>query len=243
MTTKPCCDAGPPVTIKHEDKGKEIKLGELTAYVSGDPASAKAGVILFYDIFGLKHPQVREICDRFAARGYYVVMPDVFRGDPWTLEKFPPKDKTEFQAFLKRSNDAAPGDIETVKAHFKEVGLGDKKHGVLGFCWGGKWVVEACADESFGAGLAAHPAFITLDMVKKVHCPIVFCPAGGDVDCAPFVEHLKKQPWGAKSQEKRFEDMTHGFCAARGDWSDPNVSEAVHQVLGLGLDLFDATLA
>ena len=52
MASDECCKAGLPVTIEHEDKGKEIQLGDMAAYVSGDAATAKAGILMFYDIFG-----------------------------------------------------------------------------------------------------------------------------------------------------------------------------------------------
>eukprot|EP00043_Microstomoeca_roanoka_P028199 m.17225 g.17225 ORF g.17225 m.17225 type:complete len:281 (-) comp8239_c1_seq1:249-1091(-) len=242
MASDECCKAGLPVTIEHEDKGKEIQLGDMDAYVSGDPAKAKAGILLFYDIFGLKHNQVREVCDRFAQRGYYVVMPDIFRKQPWKLEEFPPKDRDALHAFFGRINEAAPGDVETVKQHFKEVGLGDKKLGVIGFCWGGKWAMTVCADPAFGAGLAAHPAMLDMDMAKKVQCPMVLCPAQGDVECEPFLHEFKKHPWGDKCKVQRFDNQIHGFCAARGDWSQREVASAVEQVLALGFELFDATI-
>jgi dienelactone hydrolase len=35
--------------------------------------------------------QFKQVCDKLAAAGYLVVGPDVFRGKPWTMEKFPPK--------------------------------------------------------------------------------------------------------------------------------------------------------
>lgn len=49
-----------------------------------------------------------------------------------------------------------------------KVGLGDKKHGVIGFCWGGKWCMIACADPAFGAGVTAHPAMIDIGMLTDM---------------------------------------------------------------------------
>ena len=124
-----------------------------------------------------------------------------------------------------------------------QVGLGEKKHGLIGFCWGGKWVVKAAADAAFGAALTAHPAMIDLDMVKQVQCPIVFCPAHGDVDCKPFVDELQSRPFGDQVKEVRFEDEIHGFCAARGDWAKKEAADDVSKVMGMAFDLFDKNLA
>lgn len=81
-----------------------------------------------------------------------------------------------------------------------------------------------------------------LEMAKKVQCPMVMCPAKGDVDCEPLLAELKKHPWGDKCTHKRFDDQIHGFCAARGDWSDPQVCAAVEEVLSLTFELYDNTL-
>lgn len=53
MASEACCKAGPPVTVDHTDKGKEITLKDITAYVSGNQENARAGVLLLYDIFGM----------------------------------------------------------------------------------------------------------------------------------------------------------------------------------------------
>eukprot|EP00055_Hartaetosiga_balthica_P018687 m.135158 g.135158 ORF g.135158 m.135158 type:complete len:245 (+) comp9854_c0_seq1:43-777(+) len=242
MTTKACCEAGKPVTMEHTDKGKEIKLGEFDAYVSGSPVDAKAPVVILYDIFGLDHPQVREVTDRFAEQGYYAVMPDIFRKKPWSLDSFPPPDKNEFKKFLGRIDEPVLSDIEVLKEHFKEVGLGEKKIGVAGFCWGGKWCMTLCADPAFGAGFSAHPAFITLEMAKAVVAPMVLCPAKGDIDCVPLIESMKEKEFGEKCLTKRFDNMIHGFCAARGNWDDETVANAVKEALDLAFNLFNSTI-
>lgn len=44
--------------------------------------------------------QFKQVCDRLAAAGYLVVGPDVFRGQPWSLDKFPPKPEDNFMGWL-----------------------------------------------------------------------------------------------------------------------------------------------
>jgi dienelactone hydrolase len=44
--------------------------------------------------------QFKQVCDKLAAAGYLVVGPDVFRGKPWSMGKFPPKPEDNFMAWL-----------------------------------------------------------------------------------------------------------------------------------------------
>jgi hypothetical protein len=44
--------------------------------------------------------QFKQVCDKLAAAGYLVVGPDVFRGKPWSMGKFPPKPEDNFMGWL-----------------------------------------------------------------------------------------------------------------------------------------------
>jgi dienelactone hydrolase len=44
--------------------------------------------------------QFKQVCDKLAAAGYLVVGPDVFRGKPWSMDKFPPKPEDNFMPWL-----------------------------------------------------------------------------------------------------------------------------------------------
>lgn len=46
MASQACCDSGFPVSVDHVDQGEEISLDGLTVYKSGDPKTAKAGVLV-----------------------------------------------------------------------------------------------------------------------------------------------------------------------------------------------------
>ncbi|EDQ91101.1 uncharacterized protein MONBRDRAFT_24034 [Monosiga brevicollis MX1] len=227
MTTKACCAAGPPVSFEHKELGQEKDIDGIRCYVSGDPSASKAGVMVIYDIFGLDHPQVRCLSDKLAAAGYYAVVPDIFRKEPWTLEKFPPSTpelKEAFGQFLERAGAQGPKDAETILSHFKSVGLTGKA-GVIGFCWGGKLAVTLAAHEQVGAVVGAHAAFLDQATVDKAQAPIRFYPANGDCDCEPFVESLKARGFDL-SETKRYDDQIHGFCAARGEWDRPEAYAA-----------------
>ncbi|HCI19316.1 MAG TPA: carboxymethylenebutenolidase, partial [Alphaproteobacteria bacterium] len=55
---------------------------ELAACVAGDPATAKGGVVVLQEIFGL-NTHIRDLPRRFAEAGYYAVAPALFdRAEP-----------------------------------------------------------------------------------------------------------------------------------------------------------------
>ena len=45
--------------------------------------------------------------------------------------------------------------------------------------------------------------------------PMLIMPSGDDPDHTPVKEVLDKKPFGDKCEYRRFDDMHHGFCAAR----------------------------
>lgn len=45
-------------------------------------------------------PQFKQVCDKLAAAGYLVAGPDIFRGKPWSMDRFPPKPEDNFMPWL-----------------------------------------------------------------------------------------------------------------------------------------------
>lgn len=103
-----CCAAGAPVAVDYTPKGSVQELGGVPCYVTGQTSSA-AALICIYDIFG-PTAQFKQVCDRLAAAGYLVAGPDVFRGQPWSMDKFPPKPEDNFMGWIQsHSYDVSTG--------------------------------------------------------------------------------------------------------------------------------------
>ena len=51
-----------------------------------------------------------------------------------------------------------------------------------------------------------------------------------------------RRDFGPRCVYKRFDDQTHGFCAARGDWSQPEVAAAATEAIGIIADFLNANL-
>ncbi|CAM9559611.1 unnamed protein product, partial [Laminaria digitata] len=220
--------AGPPVVCDYTPKGTVSKIGDLDTYFIG---SGPKCIVVVYDIFGFStqakqasHQPLenRAIHRLFAAAGFNVAMPDFCEGKHWLVENFPPKDKRVFElhAWFGSTGDwdtaILPKFTATV-AHMKEH-KGAEVLGLAGFCWGGMISMKAAAlgaDGGLTATACCHPAMLSPELAEKVTVPVLIMPSGEEPDHAPLKEVLDKKPFGDKCEYRRFDDMHHGFCAAR----------------------------
>lgn len=92
MSLPEACCTLPPVSSHYDPQGSEITVGnDLKIYETKDKSS-KVVLICAYDIFGY-HPNTKQFADKLNSGGVFrVVMPDFFRGKPFSLENFPPKE-------------------------------------------------------------------------------------------------------------------------------------------------------
>lgn len=110
QTIKVCCSVGNPSSIggcgDYTARGRVFQLPDNgpAAYLtepSDGNATNRGAIVALYDIFGFDIIQTRRFVDSLAsATSMRVVMPDVFRGKPWSLDKFPPKDFKEYQNWV-----------------------------------------------------------------------------------------------------------------------------------------------
>lgn len=64
-------------------KGTEETVHGLPTYVSPGKQADKCKTVVFLaDIFGFQLPNVRLLADEWADQGYYVLVPDIYQGDP-----------------------------------------------------------------------------------------------------------------------------------------------------------------
>ncbi|CAN0103252.1 unnamed protein product [Scytosiphon promiscuus] len=185
----------------------------------------------------------------FAAAGFNVAMPDFCKGKEWLVENFPPEDKSELGAWFsttgKWETSIRPTFLAAV-AHMKEH-KGAEVVGVTGFCWGGMIAMKAAslgADAEGGvkAGGNVHPAMLSAELAEDVKVPMLIMPSGEDPDHLPVKEVLDKKPFGDKCQYRRFDDMHHGFCAARGDWNIPEQATRASEAIDTFVKFFHANL-
>jgi len=148
-----CCTVG----VKHqgEAKGQFQQIGDgikssplqllqevrltitVEAYIS-HPAdhSTKRAILLLTDVIGHRFINAQLIADQLAANGYFVVMPDLFHGDPVPLNL---PTGFDLMAWLKGPPGHLPDRVEpVVQEVFKEMksSLGCERIGAIGYCFG-----------------------------------------------------------------------------------------------------------
>ncbi|KAK1417003.1 hypothetical protein QVD17_26125 [Tagetes erecta] len=180
MSGPQCCE-NPPAISSGAESGELLQIASLNSYVSGNPDS-KSAVIFISDVFGYGAPKFRQLADKVASAGYYVVVPDFFHGDPLTSFN-------DIENWLKNhSPEQAVEFAKPVIQALKEKGT--TKIGAAGFCWGAKVVVELAKDAEIQVAAILHPSFVTLDDIKGVKVPIgIF---GAEIDQRSPPELIKE---------------------------------------------------
>ncbi|MED5351733.1 MAG: dienelactone hydrolase family protein, partial [Pseudomonadota bacterium] len=105
----------------------------LEAAVAGDPDTARGGVVVLQEIFGLNE-HIRDLPRRFAEAGYYAVAPAMFdRAEPGVELDYNAAGKERGIA-LKNAVDADA--LFDVSAAIRAAAAAGPVS-VVGFCWGG----------------------------------------------------------------------------------------------------------
>jgi len=206
----PHCFANPPALDPACGAGEVVDdFGGQKAYVAGS-AEAKVAVVLVSDAFGFEAPKLREIADKVASDGYFVVVPDFLHGDPYQPNNPNPLQWLQSHDPVKAFEEAKP-----VIAALKEKGM--STIGAAGYCWGAKVVAELAKAREIQAAVMSHPSLVTVDDIKvisEVRCPI--CVLGAEIDQFSPQELVKQfeQVLSAKCAVahfvKIFPGVTHG---------------------------------
>jgi len=136
------------------------------------------GVVVVQEIFGV-NAHIRAVADRFAARGYAAVAPDLFaRLEPGVDLGYSAQDMDQGRALKTRAEALpAPGLLPDVQAAVAEAArLGQGKVGVVGFCWGGLMAWRAaCALDGIAATACYYGGGMTvgLEAARTPRSPVI----------------------------------------------------------------------
>ncbi|KAL5163568.1 Endo-1,3-1,4-beta-D-glucanase [Glycine soja] len=232
MLGKECYTNPPSILNSSSAVGHVINIGGVNSYVTGSPLSILA-IILVSDIFGFKPPLLRNIADKVAATGYYVVVPDFFNGEPYDPENVKrPKDVWLKDHNPEKGIEVAKPVIEALKSK------GVSAIGAAGFCWGAKTVTNLGKSKHIQVSVLLHPSYIIVDDIRGVEIPIAILGAENDRVAFPpklaeqFRQALKAKPQ-IDSYVKIFPNVSHGWTV-RYDPKDPKAVEAAdkaHQIM------------
>lgn len=225
-----CCTVG----VKHEGgpQGELQTIGDVETYFSyPKDRSTKRAILLLTDVIGHRFVNAQLIADQFAANGYFVVMPDLFHGDPVKLNR--PAD-FNLMAWLKGPPGHLPDRVDPVVGSVvKEMrsNLGCEKIGAVGYCFGAKYVVRFLKHSKCDAGYVAHPSFVEADELASIQGPFSIAAAETD-GVFPAEKRHESETILAKTgqpyQINLFSGVEHGF-AVRADISKPVLKFAKEQ--------------
>ncbi|KAG9004821.1 hypothetical protein FRB90_010683 [Tulasnella sp. 427] len=235
------------VSFEHTDKEKFAKDPITRAYVTGPTGTGKT-IIVIFDIFGFFNQTVQGadlIAETVQAK---VIMPDFFRDQPMDIKLYPPTTddaKKKISTFFQvqgNFGDRIPELLDLVKG---EKNNGAQKVGLIGYCWGGKMSVLANATGEFAGTASVHPAMWARADAEKLKAPVAIYPSQDEnkEEFDAFMEIANKYPWASENDYKLYDNMFHGWAAARGDLSNADNLKAYEDVYTRLSDFFKNTLA
>jgi len=242
-----CCTVG----VKHEGeaKGEKKNIGDIETYFAyPKDKQTNTAILILTDVIGHDFINVQLIADQFAANGYFVVMPDLFYGDPIPLNR--PADfdimnwiqnGTKGVGHTKEQVDPI---VEKVIKHMKSE-LGVKKIGSVGYCFGAKYVARfMTGGKGIDVGCMAHPSFVDAAEIKALTGPLSIAAAETD---QIFPKEKRRETedllegMSIPYQLSLYSDVEHGF-AVRADMSKKPVKFAKEAAFLQHVQWFDEFL-
>ncbi|KAL5337608.1 Alpha/Beta hydrolase protein [Aspergillus crustosus] len=247
-------------------QGTEEQIHGLTTYITGNRTNPRGIIVMYSDIFGLALPNNKLIADAYAKGGEWLVyLPDFFPGNPQsTFAKYTGllAGVPAFLLWQRRHREEATEEVCVgFLQRLRRDTPREMKIGIVGFCWGGKYVVRAGLERNVieiqidgdggnakvplvDAVVALHPSHLAIPAdVETLVVPTAF---GWGVEDS-FVDFKLKAAVedvhaGAKQagrqvpeiEHKEYRPGRHGF-AVRGNPDDPLertcLKDSVTQVL------------
>ncbi|XP_052189186.1 uncharacterized protein LOC127799305 [Diospyros lotus] len=200
--------------------GVEFSIGEgddsIRAYLfKAVKNNNGTGILLLSDIFGFEDSSTRDFAYRVACNGYNVLVPDLFRGDPWAKGR----PKNVFEEWLSsHSFERVAKDITAstkwMMDEFVAAGI-SKKLGLIGFCFGGGRVIDVLAQDegaSFGIGISFYGTRIDPSVAANIKVPVLLIAGDKDPLCPVTTLEDIKERIGEGCRVMIFRGRGHGFA-------------------------------
>ncbi|OMH82382.1 putative AIM2 family protein [Zancudomyces culisetae] len=169
-------------------------------------------------------------------------MPDFLRNDPPTNEML--GDGNKFMDYVKRKGtwEILESDFKLAKKYLQDNGA--ENIFLIGFCWGAKMVMAASAhDPSYKGGACVHPSLLVAEDFEKANAPMIVLPSQNERDFTEDFKLIQAKPFGKLCYMQRFDDMIHGWCAARGEWQDSAVAARANEAFTIVASGFKSILS
>jgi carboxymethylenebutenolidase len=193
-----------------------FKLGAYRAEPSG---TAKGGIVVIQEIFGVNH-HIRAVCDRLAAQGYGAIAPALFdRQDPNFECGYSPDEIANARKFVANPDWGAM--MRDTQAAIDEA----KKYGpaaIAGFCMGGTIAFLAGAKlNGLSAAIGFYGGQIVKNADEKPKVPTQLHFGEKDASIPMSDVEIIKQKRGGDCEIYVYADAQHGFnCEERGSYNE-----------------------
>lgn len=173
------------ITPHHSSRTSTDRSNPASTYFAyPESKDTSTAILILTDVIGHKFDNAQLIADQFAANGYYVVMPDLFEGDPIPLNR---PDDFDIMKWLQTSGPSKGHTtsqvdpiVEAVIKDMKQ-NQGVKKIGAVGYCFGAKYVARyMTGSKGVDVGYMAHPSFVDADEIKALTGPLSIAAAETD---------------------------------------------------------------
>ena len=202
----------------------------LKAYVARPLETAKRGLLLFHEAFGV-NAHIRDVAERFAAEGFLTIAPDVFHrtapGFECAYSEFP-KAVPHLEAITEAGLDA-----DVLAAHTWLAGEGVANNTAsIGYCLGGRVSFVANTGVPLKAAVSYYGGRMpsVIHRAPKLSAPMLFFWGGLDHHIPE--EQRRAVVEGVRQANKTFVDVVfsnadHGFfCDARPSYHPPSAAQA-----------------
>lgn len=196
------------VVIK-EEAGKAFN-----GYLAKPPSGKGPGMLIHTAIFGVNQDQ-REMADHFAAKGFFVLVPDLF----WRIQPGPLayNDEARKQAFARSEQvdvELLMKDMESAVALLKSQPGCTGRLAALGYCFGGRISVLSAARLPIEAAFSYHGTRIceALDDLARAKCPTSLHFGGIDKQSPPEDIAAMRAVGNPKVEIFVYDGADHGFA-------------------------------
>jgi len=182
--------------------------GTADAYVSyPDDGKTHPAVLLFMDAVGLR-PNIKQMADRIAAAGYYVLAPNTFyregRAPLWEGASILGDRPRLMQLVMSLTPDRVKADAGAYLDFLgkqKEVTPGSKV-GATGYCMGATHVMRTAAayPDRVAAGAGFHPGGLVSDDPNSPHKLV------GQIKARLYFGHADEDPFNTPEQQAKLSD-------------------------------------
>jgi len=210
-------------------------------------------ILICTDVIGHRFSNVALIADQFAANGYPTYIPDILNGDPIPLNR-PEGFDLSFWLTGKpypANPSGSPGHLPNVTEPVVKKLLawlrgegGYKKIGIVGYCFGAKYVIRALGDGGADVGYVAHPSFVEAEEVEAIKGPLSISAAETDQIFPAEKRHETEKILIQTKQAYQinlYSGVAHGF-AVRADLSEKQARYAKEQAFYQAVAWFDEWL-